>query len=71
MIGITAGEGWTRFECYPVVGSSKGFNFWLPNFTRDNMSREWGVAIDVEGLFLWVYRGEDTSFHRTFWSKSK
>jgi hypothetical protein len=68
MIGIIAGEGWTRFECYPVIGSSKGFDFWLPNFTRDNMSGEWGVAIS-DSWIIWVYSGQDTSFHRTFWSK--
>ena len=62
MIGIVAGEGWTRFEFYPVVLSNKGFNFPLPNFTTDDQVKEWGIAIGPRFDCLWVWKGDIQSF---------
>ena len=62
MIGIVAGEGWTRFEFYPVVLSKRGFSIPLPNFTTDNQLKEWGVGLGPDYNKLWLWKGDMQSF---------
>ena len=62
MVGIIAGEGWTRLEVYPVVLSKFGFSIPLPNFTTDDQLKEWGIAISPRWDCLWLWKGDEQSF---------
>lgn len=60
MIGIVAGENWTVFEFEPIFARKTifDFKFHLPNFTQDNLFKEYGFAFSRGNI--WIMRGNET-----------
>lgn len=62
MIGIVAGEGCTVFEFKPMFASKTrfDFSFKLPNFTQDDLLKEYGFAFS-RGT-IWLMSGDETRY---------